>query len=162
MPSLLFLIFKHTNPSISLDVWLRRRVNQWSHHCRWSTNLVREVRFWTEASAINTRCNRSVRELVVMWFWITWLFKGTGRTDYLPQLESEDALDKTQFTIIAIELQGWGRSIPPERRYGCRIYEFDAKCCYQLMKVIYFFHHLLMKNFISWCFALSDFYLPHK
>ncbi|CAG2172512.1 unnamed protein product, partial [Oppiella nova] len=43
---------------------------------------------------------------------------GTGRSDFQHQLEGDNALDFDMFTIIAVELPGWGRSRPPVRKYG--------------------------------------------
>ena len=60
---------------------------------------------------------------------------GTGRTDFYHQLEGDNVLDFDLVTIIAVELPGWGRSRPPVRKYGTGVYENDAQCLYELMKV---------------------------
>ncbi|CAG2109202.1 unnamed protein product, partial [Medioppia subpectinata] len=58
---------------------------------------------------------------------------GTGRTDFMPQLEGEYALDFEKFTIIAVEAPGWGRSRPPVRKYGINTYNNDAQCFHAVM-----------------------------
>ncbi|CAG2170093.1 unnamed protein product [Oppiella nova] len=73
--------------------------------------------FRTEACATNSRCYR---------------------TDFQHQLEGDNALDFDMFTIIAVELPGWGRSRPPIRKYGTGVYENDAQCLYELMKELGF------------------------
>lgn len=60
---------------------------------------------------------------------------GTGRTDFLPQLEGSNKLDMQKYTLVAVELPGWGRSRPPKRIYDKDVYNNDADCCNQLMKV---------------------------
>ena len=60
---------------------------------------------------------------------------GTSQTDFVEQLEGDDQFDMEQFTIIATESPGWGRSRPPERPYGSNVYDNDADCFYQLMMV---------------------------
>ncbi|CAG2109251.1 unnamed protein product [Medioppia subpectinata] len=59
---------------------------------------------------------------------------GTGRTDFLEVLEGEDELNYDKFTLIAVELPGWGRSRPPVRKYGTGVYDNDAECLHQLMQ----------------------------
>ncbi|CAG2122173.1 unnamed protein product, partial [Medioppia subpectinata] len=59
---------------------------------------------------------------------------GTGRTDFKEQLEGEDELDYDKFTLIAVELPGWGRSRPPVRKYGTGVYDNDVHCLHILMK----------------------------
>ena len=61
--------------------------------------------------------------------------KGTSKTDFLEQVEGEDAFDMEKFTIIAPESPGWGRSRPPLRPYGGQVYDNDVECFYQLMRV---------------------------
>ncbi|CAG2122177.1 unnamed protein product, partial [Medioppia subpectinata] len=59
---------------------------------------------------------------------------GTGRTDFKEQLKGEDELDYDKFTLIAVELPGWGRSRPPVRKYGTGVYDNDVQCLHTLMK----------------------------
>ncbi|CAG2118604.1 unnamed protein product, partial [Medioppia subpectinata] len=59
---------------------------------------------------------------------------GTGRSDYEEQLEGADELDYDKFTLIAVELPGWGRSRPPVRKYGTGVYDNDAECLHKLMQ----------------------------
>ncbi|CAG2178044.1 unnamed protein product, partial [Oppiella nova] len=63
---------------------------------------------------------------------------GTGRTDFLPQLEEEYALDFNAFTIIAVEAPGWGRSRPPVRQFGVNVYNNDAQCFHAVMESLGF------------------------
>ncbi|CAG2174205.1 unnamed protein product [Oppiella nova] len=58
---------------------------------------------------------------------------GTGRSDFMPQLEGDHAFDQDKYTLICIELPGWGRSRPPERRYDRNVYLNDADCALKLM-----------------------------
>ncbi|CAG2109203.1 unnamed protein product [Medioppia subpectinata] len=59
---------------------------------------------------------------------------GTGRTDYMPQLDGEHELDFEKFTIIAVEAPGWGRSRPPMRKYCTNVYNNDAQCFQAVMQ----------------------------
>ncbi|CAG2104536.1 unnamed protein product [Medioppia subpectinata] len=59
---------------------------------------------------------------------------GTGRTDFDDQLFGEYALNMNEFTIVAIELPGWGRSRPPIRKLNNKIFENDSECCVKLME----------------------------
>ncbi|XP_054157231.1 valacyclovir hydrolase-like [Oppia nitens] len=59
---------------------------------------------------------------------------GTGRTDYSELLIGSNALDHDQFTLVAIELPGWGRSRPPHRQHSSNVFTNDADCCVQLMR----------------------------
>jgi len=63
------------------------------------------------------------------------VFLGTGRSDFKPQLEGPNAFDQKKYTIITIELPGWGRSRPPVRPYGPDVYSHDADVALQLMDV---------------------------
>ncbi|XP_054157229.1 valacyclovir hydrolase-like [Oppia nitens] len=72
---------------------------------------------------------------------------GTGRSDFLPQLEGQNSFDHDQFTIIAMELPGWGRSRPPERPYGQNVYINDADVAAKLMETLGY------KNYIIFCFS---------
>ncbi|CAG2108450.1 unnamed protein product [Medioppia subpectinata] len=60
---------------------------------------------------------------------------GTGKTDFYEQLEGDDQLDQDKFTIIAVDPPGWGRSRPPARKYDEDVYNNDADCYYELMKM---------------------------
>lgn len=64
---------------------------------------------------------------------------GTAASDFPQQLSndssSEDCLDYLKFTFVAVELPGWGRSVPPERSFGPHTYRHDARCCLALMEV---------------------------
>jgi pimeloyl-ACP methyl ester carboxylesterase len=60
---------------------------------------------------------------------------GTGRSDFHYQLEGDNAFDFEKFTIVAVELPGWGRSRPPSRPYGTDVFNNDAECCVKLMQV---------------------------
>lgn len=53
----------------------------------------------------------------------------------MPQLQGPNALNLKKYTIIAIELPGWGRSTPPSRPYGPDVYNNDVKCACYLMEV---------------------------
>ncbi len=75
------------------------------------------------------------RNLKIMKILNVYLYLGTGRSDFSAQLEGKDALDLSKYTLIAVELPGWGRSRPPEREYGSDIYKNDVLCCYQIMEV---------------------------
>ncbi|CAG2108451.1 unnamed protein product [Medioppia subpectinata] len=58
---------------------------------------------------------------------------GTGRSDFLPQLEGDHAFDQEKYTLVCIELPGWGRSRPPERKYDKNVYNNDADVAFKLM-----------------------------
>lgn len=60
---------------------------------------------------------------------------GTSRTDFREQIDGPDALDLAKYTLVVVELPGWGRSRPPPRLNKANVYENDIECCYQLMKV---------------------------
>lgn len=59
---------------------------------------------------------------------------GTGATDYYKQISGFNSLDLEKYTLIVIELAGWGRSRFKNRPYGPEIYDLDAECGAQLMK----------------------------
>lgn len=63
------------------------------------------------------------------------LMSGTSLSDFWEQLEGPNAFDKSQFTMIAADAPGWGRSSSKPRPYGPDVYENDVECLYQLMKV---------------------------
>ena len=62
---------------------------------------------------------------------------GTGESDFFIQLDptNSDCFDFKRFTIVCVELPGWGRSSPPSRNYGPNVLLFDADCCNKLMEV---------------------------
>ena len=72
--------------------------------------------------------------------------KGTGRTDFYYQVCGEDAFDLDQFTIICVELPGWGRSRPPARVIDKDIFENDSECCVKMMQVLF----IIFIFIISW------------
>lgn len=59
---------------------------------------------------------------------------GTGRSDFKPQIEGPHAFDPKKYTLIAIELPGFGRSRPPKRPYGIEVYNNDCECATKLME----------------------------
>ncbi|CAD6214684.1 GSCOCG00004178001-RA-CDS [Cotesia congregata] len=60
---------------------------------------------------------------------------GTIWTDYKPQIEG---LNKSEFTIVAWDPPGYGKSRPPEREFPADFFERDAKYAYNLMKMLGF------------------------
>jgi hypothetical protein len=62
-------------------------------------------------------------------------FLGSGRSDFIQQIEGPNAFNLKKYTLIGIELAGWGRSRPPARRYGKDVFERDADICIKLMDV---------------------------
>ena len=60
---------------------------------------------------------------------------GVGRTDFKAQIDGQHEFDKEKYTLVCIELPGWGRSRPPERKYNGSVYLNDAACALKLMEV---------------------------
>ncbi len=57
-------------------------------------------------------------------------------TDFQAQLEGPNSFEQDKYTLICIELPGWGRSRPPERKYDKNVYLNDAFCALKLMDVM--------------------------
>ncbi|KAH0567424.1 valacyclovir hydrolase-like [Cotesia glomerata] len=60
---------------------------------------------------------------------------GTIWTDFKPQIEG---LNKSEFTIVAWDPPGYGKSRPPEREFPADFFERDAKYAHDLMKMLGF------------------------
>ena len=62
---------------------------------------------------------------------------GTAQSDFYLQLDasSKYCFDFTKFTVVCVELPGWGLSTPPSRKYGPDVFQVDVKCCTSLMQV---------------------------
>jgi len=52
---------------------------------------------------------------------------GSLETDFAEQLAQHGGLSRDEFTIVAVDLPGYGRSRPPEKRYSSRVYEIDGE-----------------------------------
>ncbi|CAG2170335.1 unnamed protein product, partial [Oppiella nova] len=61
---------------------------------------------------------------------------GTGRTDFGPQIQGQNALNLKKYTLVAMEPLGWGRSRPPIRKYDNQIYNNDAYHGYKIMEAL--------------------------
>ncbi|XP_054157227.1 valacyclovir hydrolase-like [Oppia nitens] len=72
---------------------------------------------------------------------------GSGRQDFIHQLEGPQSFSHNEYTIIVMDLPGWGRSRPPERPYGQNVYVNDADVAARLMEI------LCYKNYILFCFG---------
>nr|XP_034982269.1 valacyclovir hydrolase isoform X1 [Zootoca vivipara] len=60
---------------------------------------------------------------------------GSGQTDFGPQLKF---MNKQQFTVVAWDPRGYGKSIPPLRDFPEDFFERDAKDAVDLMQVLKF------------------------
>ncbi|XP_053252990.1 valacyclovir hydrolase isoform X1 [Podarcis raffonei] len=60
---------------------------------------------------------------------------GSGQTDFGPQLKS---MNKQQFTLVAWDPRGYGKSIPPLRDFPEDFFERDAKDAVDLMQALKF------------------------
>ncbi|XP_077789438.1 serine hydrolase BPHL isoform X2 [Podarcis muralis] len=60
---------------------------------------------------------------------------GSGQTDFGPQLKS---MNKQQFTLVAWDPRGYGKSIPPLRDFPADFFERDAKDAVDLMQALKF------------------------
>ncbi|XP_037951980.1 valacyclovir hydrolase-like [Teleopsis dalmanni] len=60
---------------------------------------------------------------------------GSAWTDFKPQIENLPKL-LPNYTIIAWDPPGYGKSIPPKRNFGLAFFQDDAKCAVDLMKSI--------------------------
>ena len=60
---------------------------------------------------------------------------GTAATDFPDLLDSEDELDFENFTAIAVEPPGAGRSRPPQRSYNNNTYHNEAETYMKFMEV---------------------------
>ena len=61
--------------------------------------------------------------------------EGSPRHDFKSQLEGPNALDLSKYTLVGVDLPGWGQSRPPKRNYGPKVNEVDIDCCLQVMDV---------------------------
>jgi len=58
---------------------------------------------------------------------------GSTRSDFSAQLNETSGLSRDEFTIVAIDLPGYGYSRPPERDHSAEIYYQDGRVCAALM-----------------------------
>ena len=56
-------------------------------------------------------------------------------TDFPDQFFGDSAPDLLKYTIVCIELIGYGRSRPPARPYGPEQLNKDVACCIMVMQV---------------------------
>ncbi|XP_073820512.1 valacyclovir hydrolase-like [Musca autumnalis] len=60
---------------------------------------------------------------------------GSAWTDFKPQIEQLPKL-LPNYTVIAWDPPGYGKSIPPKRQWGLGFFENDASCALDLMKTL--------------------------
>ncbi|XP_055852232.1 valacyclovir hydrolase [Episyrphus balteatus] len=60
---------------------------------------------------------------------------GSAWTDFTPQIEKLPKL-LPDYTIIAWDPPGYGKSIPPKRQFDLNFYHKDAECATSLMKIL--------------------------
>lgn len=60
---------------------------------------------------------------------------GSSWTDFMPQIEQLPKL-LPNYTIIAWDPPGYGKSIPPKREWGLDFFQNDARCAVDLMKTL--------------------------
>lgn len=61
-----------------------------------------------------------------------YLLPGSTRIDFGPQLRG---LDKDKFTLVALDPRGYGKSIPPQRKWSMEFFERDVEDAMGLMRV---------------------------
>ena len=68
---------------------------------------------------------------------VLFIFIGSGLTDFEPQLQGLSS--SGDFTVIAWDPPGYGKSRPPERKFNVNIFHEDAYVAAALMQVNSFF-----------------------
>lgn len=58
---------------------------------------------------------------------------GCLESDFAEQLHPETGLDRSEFTLVAVDLLGYGRSRPPEKEYRQDIYHRDGDAALKVM-----------------------------
>ncbi|XP_013102479.2 valacyclovir hydrolase [Stomoxys calcitrans] len=60
---------------------------------------------------------------------------GSSWTDFKPQIEELPKL-LPNYTVISWDPPGYGKSIPPKRKWGLDFFQNDARCAVELMKAL--------------------------
>ena len=60
-------------------------------------------------------------------------YTGSSRTDFEKQLSE---FNKSEYTLIAFDPRGYGKSIPPNRTWPLEFLQRDADDAYELIRVM--------------------------